>query len=57
MLMVMQTGLAHPPAGLGICIINSLSRDVAMLDTFEDVLPFLASDFLRVILLFCLSSD
>jgi len=51
-LMVMQIGLVHPPVGLNIYIINSLARDVPILDTFKGVIPFLASDFLRVILLF-----
>jgi C4-dicarboxylate transporter, DctM subunit len=52
MLMVMQIGLVHPPVGLNIYIINSLARDIPILETFKGVLPFLASDFLRVILLF-----
>jgi TRAP-type C4-dicarboxylate transport system permease large subunit len=52
MLMVMQIGLVHPPVGLNIYIINSLARDVPIIETFKGVLPFLASDFLRVILLF-----
>jgi TRAP-type C4-dicarboxylate transport system permease large subunit len=52
MLMVMQIGLVHPPVGLNIYIINSLARDVPILETFKGVIPFLASDFLRVILLF-----
>jgi TRAP-type C4-dicarboxylate transport system permease large subunit len=48
----MQIGLVHPPVGLNIYIINSLARDVPILETFKGVIPFLASDFLRVILLF-----
>jgi C4-dicarboxylate transporter DctM subunit len=56
MLMVMQIGLVHPPVGLNIYIINSLARDIPILETFKGVLPFLASDFLRVILLFVFPS-
>lgn len=52
MLMVMQMGLVHPPVGLNIYIINSLAKDVPMMETFKGVIPFLASDLLRVILLF-----
>ncbi len=52
MLMVVQIGLVHPPVGLNIFVINSLAKDVPMLETFKGVIPFLASDFLRVILLF-----
>ncbi|HUU71947.1 MAG TPA: TRAP transporter large permease [Burkholderiales bacterium] len=55
-LMVMQIGLVHPPVGLNIYIINSLARDIPVLETFKGVLPFLASDFLRVILLFLFPS-
>ena len=52
MLMVVQIGLVHPPVGLNIFVINSLARDVPMMETFKGVIPFLISDFLRVILLF-----
>jgi len=52
MLMVVEIGLVHPPVGLNIFVINSLARDVPMMETFKGVIPFLVSDFLRVILLF-----
>jgi C4-dicarboxylate transporter DctM subunit len=52
MLMVVEIGLVHPPVGLNIFVINSLARDVPMMETFKGVIPFLISDFLRVILLF-----
>jgi tripartite ATP-independent transporter DctM subunit len=52
MLMVVEIGLVHPPVGLNIFVINSLAKDVPMMETFKGVIPFLASDFLRVILLF-----
>jgi TRAP-type C4-dicarboxylate transport system permease large subunit len=52
MLMVVEIGLIHPPVGLNVYVINSLARDVPMLETFKGVVPFLISDFLRVILLF-----
>jgi tripartite ATP-independent transporter DctM subunit len=52
MLMVVEIGLIHPPVGLNVYVINSLARDVPMMETFKGVIPFLASDFLRVILLF-----
>jgi len=45
-------GGVHPPVGLNIFVINSLARDVPMMETFKGVIPFLVSDFLRVILLF-----
>jgi C4-dicarboxylate transporter, DctM subunit len=52
MLMVVEIGLVHPPVGLNAYVINSLARDVPMLETVKGVIPFLLSDFLRVILLF-----
>jgi len=54
MLMVVEIGLVHPPVGLNIFVINSLAKDVPMMETFKGVIPFLLSDFLRVILLFFL---
>ena len=52
MLMVVEIGLVHPPVGLNIFVINSLAKDVPMMETFKGVVPFLISDFLRVIVLF-----
>jgi TRAP-type C4-dicarboxylate transport system permease large subunit len=50
-LMVVEIGLITPPVGMNVYIINSLARDVPMAETFRGVLPFLASDTLRVLLL------
>jgi tripartite ATP-independent transporter DctM subunit len=50
-LMVVEIGLITPPVGMNVYIINSLARDVPMAETFRGVLPFLASDALRVLLL------
>jgi tripartite ATP-independent transporter DctM subunit len=50
-LMVVEIGLVHPPVGMNIYIINSLARDVPITETFKGVIPFLVSDFLRIILL------
>ena len=49
--MVVEMGLVHPPVGMNIYIINSLARDVPMMETFKGVIPFLVSDFIRVGLL------
>jgi C4-dicarboxylate transporter DctM subunit len=50
-LMVVEIGLVHPPVGMNVYIINRLARDVPLAETFKGVLPFLASDFLRIGLL------
>ncbi|HEY2629442.1 MAG TPA: TRAP transporter large permease, partial [Usitatibacter sp.] len=50
-LMVVEIGLVHPPVGMNVFIINRLARDVPLSETFKGVLPFLASDFVRIALL------
>ena len=50
-LMVVEIGLITPPVGMNVFIINSLAKDVPMKETFRGVLPFLASDLLRIVLL------
>ncbi|CAN5270354.1 TRAP transporter permease [soil metagenome] len=50
-LMVVEIGLVHPPVGMNLFIINKLARDVPYGETAKGVLPFLASDFLRIALL------
>ena len=36
--------------GLNVFVINSLARDVPMIDTFRGVVPFLMSDLVRLTL-------
>ncbi len=50
-LMVVEIGLVHPPVGMNVYIINRLARDVPLGETFKGVLPFLASDLVRIALL------
>jgi len=50
-LMVVEIGLVHPPVGMNVFIINRLARDVPLIETFKGVMPFLASDFVRIALL------
>ena len=50
-LIVVEVGLITPPVGMNVFIINSMARDVSMLETFKGVTPFLISDALRVLLL------
>ena len=52
-LMVVEIGLVHPPVGMNLYVINKLAKDVPMKETAIGVMPFLASDFLRIILLVC----
>jgi tripartite ATP-independent transporter DctM subunit len=47
-LIVIEVGLITPPVGLNVFIINSMAKDVPMLQTFRGVVPFLISDATRV---------
>jgi tripartite ATP-independent transporter DctM subunit len=50
-LMVVEIGLVHPPLGMNLFIIQKLAKDVPYLETAKGVMPFLASDLLRIVLL------
>jgi len=50
-LIVVEVGLITPPVGLNVFVINSMAKDVPMIETFKGVLPFLISDALRVALI------
>jgi tripartite ATP-independent transporter DctM subunit len=50
-LIVVEVGLITPPVGLNVYVINGMARDVPMIETFRGVLPFLASDALRIALI------
>jgi len=49
-LMVAEVGLIAPPVGLNVYVIHGLARDVPMRETYRGVLPFLASDAVRIAL-------
>ncbi|AVR88046.1 TRAP transporter large permease [Thauera aromatica] len=50
-LVVMEVGLITPPVGMNVYIINGVAKDIPMGTIFRGVLPFLASDILRIFLL------
>jgi len=50
-LVTVGIGLIAPPIGLNVYVVNNLARDVPIADTYRGVLPFLAADFTRMILL------
>jgi tripartite ATP-independent transporter DctM subunit len=50
-LVVVELGLITPPVGLNVFIINALARDVRMRDTFRGVMPFFATEMVRITLL------
>ena len=50
-LVVVELGLITPPVGLNVFIISSLAPDTRMGDIFKGVLPFFASEIVRIALL------
>ena len=50
-LMTVGIGMTAPPVGLNVYVVNSIAREVPMADTYRRVMPFLASDLLRLLLL------
>lgn len=44
-------GLLSPPVGLNVYVVNGMARDVPISESYRGVLPFLASDALRTLLL------
>jgi C4-dicarboxylate transporter, DctM subunit len=47
----MEIGFVHPPLGMNLYVIQGVAKDVSIQRIFKGVLPFLASDFLHLLLL------
>lgn len=50
-LMTVEIGLITPPVGMNVFIISSMVKHVPMKEIFKYVMPFLASDLLRITVL------
>lgn len=50
-LIVVEVGLITPPVGMNLFVINAMARDVKLSSTFRGILPFVASDIVRTIIL------
>jgi len=50
-LMVVSFGLLVPPMGLNVYVVNGMARDVPIGESYRGVLPFLASDAIRTLIL------
>jgi tripartite ATP-independent transporter DctM subunit len=51
-LIVVEVGLITPPVGMNLFIINAMDRKTPMVETYKAVLFFVASDIVRIALLF-----
>jgi tripartite ATP-independent transporter DctM subunit len=50
-LVVVEVGLITPPVGMNLFVIQSMSKDIPISATYRGVLPFVASDLARVVIL------
>ncbi len=50
-LIVVEVGLITPPVGLNLFIINSMSKDTPIAETYRGALPFVLTDVIRVVIL------
>ena len=50
-LIVVEVGLITPPVGMNLFIINSMAKNVPMIETYRGVLPFILADVVRTALL------
>lgn len=50
-LVVVEVGLITPPVGLNLFVINKMSPGTSLSKTYAGVLPFVLSDFARILLL------
>ena len=49
--MTVKLGLIHPPVGMNVFVIKSVIKDVSMATIFAGVLPFVATDLIRLAIL------
>jgi tripartite ATP-independent transporter DctM subunit len=49
--MTVELGLIHPPVGMNVFVIKSVVHDVSFTTIFKGVIPFIATDIARLIIL------
>ena len=49
--MTVELGLIHPPVGMNLFVIKSVVKDVSFTTIFKGVLPFVATDIIRLVIL------
>jgi C4-dicarboxylate transporter DctM subunit len=49
--MTVELGLIHPPFGMNVFVIKTAVKDVSFATIFKGVLPFIATDILRLVIL------
>ena len=51
LVMVIEIGLITPPYGMNVFVLKSVSPDVSLSTVYRGVLPFVLTDFVRVLLI------
>lgn len=49
--MTVELGLIHPPVGMNVFVIKSVVKEVSFTTIFKGVLPFVATDLVRLVIL------
>ncbi|MEO7010385.1 MAG: TRAP transporter permease [Caldimonas sp.] len=49
--MTVELGLIHPPVGMNVFVIKSVIKEVSFTTIFKGVLPFIATDIIRLVIL------
>jgi TRAP-type C4-dicarboxylate transport system permease large subunit len=49
--MTVELGLIHPPVGMNVFVIKTVVKDVSFATIFVGVLPFVATDIIRLVAL------
>jgi TRAP-type C4-dicarboxylate transport system permease large subunit len=49
--MTVELGLIHPPVGMNVFVIKSVVKDVSFATIFRGVIPFVATDLVRLVVL------
>ena len=51
MLCVVETGMIHPPFGLNVFVLKSITPDVSMWTIYRGVAPFVVADLIKLVLM------
>jgi C4-dicarboxylate transporter DctM subunit len=51
MLVVVSVGLIAPPVGLDVYVVHKVAKTVPIGEIYRGIMPFLVSDFVRIVLL------
>ncbi len=53
---VAELGMITPPVGINVFVINTIARDIKLTTVFKGVLPFIATDLVRLVILVAIPS-